>query len=126
MTTKSKPAEQIAAASFTPDTIVAFGKANLAAMVEANKILAAGLKTLSEQAAAAAKTSYEDSVAAFKALTAVKTPKEAADLQASYAKAAFTGAVAETKKFADASVKLTEDAFAPLKARMTEVFAKAA
>lgn len=109
--------------------IVAFGKENLEAVAASNKIWAAGLKELSEQAAAAAKASYEESVAAFKALTAVKTPKEALELQNAFAKATIASAVAESQKLADASRKLTEQALAPLTARVTaavETFGKIA
>jgi len=109
--------------------IVAFGKANLEALVESNKIWAAGIKELSAQAAATAKASYDESLAAFKALGAVKTPAEAIELQTGFAKAAIAGAVAESKKLAEASRTLTEQALAPLTARVTaavESFKKAA
>ena len=109
--------------------LVEFGKANVEAVNQSGQIIAAGLKELAEQFVARAKASYEESVANFKALSAVKTPAEAIELQTSLAKAAFSNAVAESQKLTEASLKLTEQALAPLTARVTaavESFGKAA
>jgi len=73
--------------------------------------------------------SYEESLATFKALSAAKSVQEAIDLQSTLGQAAIVKAAAETKKLIDASIKLTEQALAPLTTRVTvavEGFAKAA
>ena len=107
----------------------AIGKENLEAFTASGKIWAAGVQDLTQQFAATAKASVEESVATFKALTAVKSVKEAIDLQSSYSKAAVAKALAEFSKLTEASIKLTEQALAPITARMAaavEAFSKAA
>ena len=64
----------------------------------------------------------------FKALTGAKSLKDAFDLQASLARTALEKTMAESGKLTDASLKLTEQALAPLTARVTlamEKFAQA-
>jgi phasin family protein len=73
--------------------------------------------------------SYEESVATLKALSAVKSVREAIDLHNTLGQAAIVKAAAESKKLIEASIKLTEQALAPLTTRVTvavEGFAKAA
>ena len=91
----------------------AIGKANLEAFTASGKIWAAGVQDLTKQFAATAKTSVEESVAAFKALTTVKSVKEAIDLQTAYGKTVAAKAQAESTKLTQASIKLTERAMAP-------------
>jgi hypothetical protein len=59
----------------------------------------------------------------------VPIDREAIDLQSTLGQAAIVKAAAESKKLIDASIKLTEQALAPLTTRVTVVvegFAKAA
>ena len=107
----------------------AIGKDNLEAFTASTKIWAAGVQDLTQQFAATAKASFDESMATFKALTAVKSFKEAIDLQSSYSKAAVAKALAESTKLTEASMKLTEQALAPITARMATAvgtFSKAA
>jgi phasin family protein len=107
----------------------AIGKQNLEAFTASSKIWTAGVQDLTKQFAATAKASLEESVAAFKALSTVKSVKEAIDLQSAYSKTAIAKALAESAKLTDASRKLTEQAMAPLTARMgvaVGAFSKAA
>jgi len=53
-----------------------------------------------------------------KALLAAKTLREAADLQNDWAKASFDKLVAEGTKVSELSVKVANEAFQPLNARM--------
>jgi phasin family protein len=111
------------------EDFVAFGKENLDAFAAAGKIWAAGVQDLTQQVAATAKSSLEESVATFKALTTVKSVKEAIDLQSTYSKTVAAKALAESSKFTEASLKLTEQAMAPLTARVAVAvgaFSKAA
>jgi phasin family protein len=96
----------------------AFGTGNLEAMNASGKIWAAGVNDLTTQVAANAKTSFEASVAAFKALTAVKSVREAIELQGKYSKTAIADAVATSKSLTEASIKLVEQSMAPLTARL--------
>jgi phasin family protein len=96
----------------------AIGKENLDAFTASGKIWAAGVQDLTKQFAATAKASLEESVATFKAFSAVKSVREAIDLQSTYSKAAVAKALAESTKITEASIKLTEQALAPITARM--------
>jgi phasin family protein len=108
---------------------VAFGQANFEAVTASGKILAAGVQDLTKHIASSATASYENAVATAKALGAAKSIGDAIDLQVAHAQASFSKAVSDAKQLADASVKLTEQAMAPLTARVAvavETFAKAA
>jgi phasin family protein len=96
----------------------AIGKDNLEAFTASSKIWAAGVQDLTQQFAATAKASFEESLATFKAFSTVKSFKEAIDLQTNFSKAAIAKALAESTKLTEASMKLTEQAMAPLTARM--------
>ena len=88
-----------------------------------------GVQDLSKSFAAAAQASLDESMSAFKALTGVKSLKDAFELQTSFARAAMEKSLAESGKLTDASFKLTEQAMAPIAARVTvavEKFAKVA
>jgi hypothetical protein len=63
-------------------------------------------------------TTYDDSLAVAKALGAVKSIEEAIDLQNKHVVASIARALAESKSMANASLKLTEQAIAPLTARV--------
>ena len=79
--------------------------------------------------AATAQASFDETMSTFKALTAVKSLKDAFDLQASLARATMEKTLAESGKLTDASFKLTEQTMAPITARVTlavEKFAKSA
>jgi len=107
----------------------AIGKDNLEAFTTSSKIWTAGVQDLSKQFAASAMASLEESVAAFKALTTVKSVKEAIELQTIYGKSAVTKALAESARLTEASKKLTEEALAPITARISVAvgsFSKAA
>ena len=97
---------------------LAFGKANFEAITESGKIWAAGAQDLTKQVAGSAMTCYEESMALAKALSTVKSVKEVIDLQCTLGVASVSRAAADAKTLADASVKLTEQAMAPLKARL--------
>ena len=79
--------------------------------------------------AANAQASFDETMSMFKALTGAKSLKDAFDLQSSLARTTMEKTLAESGKLTDASVKLTEQALAPLTARVSlamEKFAKAA
>jgi phasin family protein len=109
--------------------LIAFGEGNLEAFAAASKIWVAGVQDLTKQVAETAKASLEESVATAKALTSVKSVKEAIDLQSTYSKAAVAKALAESSKLTEASLKLTEQTLAPITARIAvavDTFSKAA
>ena len=63
-------------------------------------------------------TFSQGNMEAFKAMTSVKSVKEAFELQSSFAKASMEKAMAESGKLTEQSMKLAEQAFAPISARV--------
>jgi phasin family protein len=113
----------------TAEELVAFSQGNVEAMVKSGQVWAAGMQDISKQLAATAQASFDETVSTFKALSSVKSLKDAFELQASYARATMEKTLAESGKLTDASLKLTEQTMAPLTARVSlavEKFAKSA
>jgi len=113
----------------TAEEFVAFGQGNVEAIVKSSQIWVAGVQDLSKQAAVTAQAQLDETMSVFKAMTGVKSLKDLFDLQSSFARAALEKTVTESSKLTDASLKLTEQALAPITARVTtavETFGKAA
>ncbi|NMJ42160.1 phasin family protein [Roseomonas sp. JC162] len=96
-----------------------FGRGNLEAFTKAAQTWAVGTQDLARQAMALAQGFTDQSLEGAKALAAVKSLNEAAEVQAKFAKAAMEKAVAESAKFQEAMFKLTEQTVAPISARVT-------
>lgn len=127
--TQAKMKEGVEQAMKTAEEMVAFGQGNMEACVKSGQIWVAGIQDLQKQMAATAQASFDETVSTFKALSSVKSLKDAFDLQASLARATMEKTLAESGKLTDASFKLTEQALAPITARVTlavEKFAKSA
>ncbi len=127
--TQAKVKEGVDKAMKTAEELVAFSQGNVEAFVKSGQIWAAGVQDLSKQFAATAQASLDETMSTFKALSGVKSLKEALDLQASLARATMEKTLAESGRLTDASFKLTEQALAPITARVTlavEKFAKPA
>jgi phasin family protein len=103
----------------TTEELVAFGQANMEAFVKSGQIWSAGMQDLTKHIASSAKASFDESVSTFKALSTVKSVKEAMDLQSTFAKSALEKMMAESNKLTDASIKLTEETLAPITARVS-------
>jgi phasin family protein len=127
--TQAKVKEGMEKAMRTAEEFVAFGQGNMEAFVRSGQIWAAGVQDLSKQFAATAQASIDETVSTFKALSGVRSLKDAIDLQSSLARSTMEKTLAESGRLTDASFKLTEQALAPLTARVTlavEKFAKSA
>jgi len=127
-TTQAKVKEGIEKAMKTTEELFAFGQGNLDAFMKSSQIWAAGMQDLSKQAAATTQANFDEAVSVFKTMSTVKSPKDAMDLQADLGRKSLEKAVAETGRLTDASLKLAEQAMAPITARVTlasEKFAKA-
>jgi phasin family protein len=98
--------------------LAAFNSANLEAVTASGKIWAAGVTDLTNQVAGSARSTLDETVATFRALTGVKSVREAINIQGSYGKAAFASAMAMSRNLTEASIKLTEQAMVPLTARL--------
>lgn len=125
--TQAKVKEGMDKAMKTAEEFVAFGQGNMEALMRSGQIWSAGMQDLSRQLAATAQASFEETVSTFKALSGVKSLKDAMDLQATLARSTMEKTFSESGKLTDASFKLAEQALAPITARMTlavEKFAK--
>ena len=126
-TTQADMTQGMQDAMKTAEDFLAFGQGNLDAFMKSSQIWAAGMQDISKQVAAMAQASFGETIATFQSLAAVKSPKDALDIQANLARTSFEKAAAETGKITDASLKLAEQAMAPITARLNlaaEKFAK--
>jgi hypothetical protein len=96
-----------------------FGRGNLEAVTKAAQLYAVGVQDIGKQVFAVSQALADHALESAKALAAVKSLKEAADIQAAFAKASMERSMSEAAKLQEASFKLAETAFAPLTARMT-------
>lgn len=103
----------------TTEEFFAFGQGNLEAIIKASQIWATGLQDLSKQMTAGAQANLDETMAAFKAMSSAKTLKDAIDMQTGFARSTFEKSMTETGKLTDASMKLAEQALAPITARVT-------
>jgi phasin family protein len=101
-----------------------FGRGNMEAFTKAAQTWAVGTQDLARQVMALAQGLTDHSLEGAKALAAVKSLNEAAEIQAKFAKAAMEKAVAESAKMQEAVFKLTEQAVAPISARVTVAMEK--
>lgn len=119
-----KAKEAFAKSSKLAEEAVEFNKANIEALVESGKIAAKGIETLGQEGVTFARKSFEDTTAALKGYTAVKSPTEFFKLYAENSKKAFDAAVAQTSKTSELVVKLTNDSFAPISNRVSVITSK--
>jgi phasin family protein len=118
-TTQVKMKQGMEKAMKTAEEFVAFGQGNVEAFVKSSQIWTAGAQDLSKQVAATAQSSFDDVMTTFKAMSSVKSLKDMFDLQANFARATLEKTMSESGKLTEASFKLTEQALAPITARMT-------
>lgn len=105
---------------------VEFGRGNMDAFTKASQVYIAGVQDLSRQALAMVQSLSDQALDNMKALSAARSLKEAADLQASFARAGFERVMGDGAKLQEASLKLAEQTFAPLTARVTVAVEKMA
>ncbi len=116
--------EALAKSSKLAEEAVEFNKANVEALVEAGKIAAKNFETLGQEGVAFARKSFEETSAALKGYTAVKSPAEFFKLYAENSKKAFDAAVAQTSKTSELVVKMANDSFAPISNRVSVISSK--
>ncbi len=117
---QAKMKEQMEKMMKTTEDFMTFSQGNVEALIKASQIFTTGVQDLSKHLAATTQASVQESVATAKALSGVKSVKEAVELQTGFARTLVEKMVAETSKMTDASLKITEQAIAPLTARMTK------
>jgi len=113
----SAPSVKTDAIMKNAEHFVAFSQANVEALMKSSQIWTTGLQGLSKQMAANAQLALDETVSTLKAMTAVKSVKEAIDLQTNLARVAVEKAVAGTTQITDASMKLAEETIAPITER---------
>lgn len=96
-----------------------FGRGNAEAFSKATQLYVAGVQDLGKQTLALFQGLSEHAIESAKALSGVKSLKEAADLQAAYTRATMEKTFAESAKLQETAMKVAETSFAPLSARMT-------
>ncbi|MDP9096769.1 MAG: phasin family protein [Pseudomonadota bacterium] len=108
-TEKMKSAEQF----------ISFGQGNVEAMVKSSQIVATGLQDLGKQIAANAQAAIDESMSTFRAMTSVRSIKEAFEMQANFARASVEKAMSQTGQFTEASMKLAGEAYEPIAGRVS-------
>jgi phasin family protein len=95
-----------------------FGRGNLEAVAKSAQLWTSGMQDLGRAYVSVAQGMADQALEVTKALAAVKSLKEATDLQTAFAKTTFERTLAETAKLHEATFKLAESANAPLTQRM--------
>jgi phasin family protein len=103
----------------TAEQLAHFHQANLEAFVKSSQIFAVGLTDLTKHVATTSQANLDEAMTNFRALTSAKSLKEAFDLQSGFARASVEKALSEGGKLTETSLKLVEQASAPLSARVT-------
>jgi len=95
-----------------------FQKDNYDAYLAASTIFAKGAENVGKTWMSLTQEALENAAQTAKALLGAKTLREAVDLQSDFAKSNFDKLVAEGTKLSELSVKVANEAFAPLNARV--------
>ena len=94
-----------------------FGRGNVEAVTKSAQLFAVGFQDIGKQVFAVTQALTDHALESAKALAAVKSLKEAADIQAAFAKASMERSMSEAAKLQEATFKLAETAYAPITAR---------
>ena len=101
------------------DELAGFGKDNVEAVMTSGAILAKGMQDLNNVWLGLARASVEDAVGAAKALFGCKTVAEVVEVQTGLAQAQYEKFVEDSRRLSAMSAKLSENASAPIAARVT-------
>jgi|GEM_PF-595086 phasin family protein len=115
-TDMSKAAEEAAA----------FSRGNVEAFTKAAQVYFTGVQDLGRQVVATMQGMSDHALEGVKAMTSAKSLKDVADLQASLARTAFEKSMADATKLQEAAMKVAEESFAPISARVTVAVEKLA
>ena len=100
------------------EEVIAFGKENVDAVVQANALFVKGVQSLNQEIFAIAQAALEENAELTKKVLGCKTVQEAVAIQSDVMKANYDKAVTESRKITDMTVKLAEDAAAPIAKRV--------
>ncbi len=115
------PAETtaVAAAPSPFEDAVALGRDNLEAMVRSGAILSRGLQDFGRLMLGLAQDTVEQGVGASQQMLAARSVTEVVDLQSSLARSGLDRLLAEGSRLSEVSIRLAEEAFAPIGERVT-------
>ncbi|TRW17077.1 phasin family protein [Glacieibacterium frigidum] len=116
MTAKSKEAIETGMKSL--DEMTAMARGNVEALLASTKAATTGLESIAHQVADFSRKSFEETTAAARAMTTVKTPNELMQLQNDFAKTQFDAAISEMSKLSETLVKLAGEVFEPVQNRV--------
>ena len=102
----------------TVQDYIAFSQGKVEAFVKAGQIYVQGVQDISKQVVVFAQNQINDNVASLKAIVGAKSIREAIELQTGAARSNVEKVFAEVARVNEASVKLVEQAFAPIAARV--------
>lgn len=109
------------------EDVAGFGKENIDAVMAASAVLSKGMQDLNKTWFALAQEALEQNVAATKRILGSKSVVEVVEIQSDLAKAGYDKAMAESRRLSDMSIKLAEEASAPIAGRVNtamEAFTK--
>ena len=115
----SKSREAIEHGMKSVDEMAGMARGNVEAMLASSRAAANGIEAIAREVADFSRKSFEETTAAARAMTTVKTPNELMQLQNDFAKTQFDAAVAEMSKLSETMVKLMGEVFEPMQARAT-------
>ena len=101
------------------DEMAGMARGNVEAMLASSRAATQGIEAIAREVADFSRKSFEETTAAARAMTTVKTPNELMALQNDFAKTQFDAAVAEMSKLSETMVKLMGEVFEPMQARAT-------
>lgn len=112
-TTMKSAADQI-------EKCTCFGKGNVEAITQCSTIVAKGFEEVAKNMAEWMHNVMEQNVATGRQMLAVKTLRELVDLQTGYMRSWMDNSMAETTKLSEISARVTNQAIAPISARVNE------
>lgn len=101
------------------EEVAEFNRGNVEAVAKAAQLYLTGMQDIGRQTFALVQGLTDQALEGAKAFSGVKSLKEAAELQASFSRTAFEKTMSESAKLHEAALKLAEQSFAPLSARVT-------
>jgi phasin family protein len=97
----------------------AFGRGNVEALAKATQAYVSGVQDLNRQTMAMVQGLTDQALEGAKALSGVRSLKEAAEIQANLTRKAFERTINDATKLQETALKVAEQSFAPLSARVT-------
>ena len=101
------------------DELTSFSQGNIEAIMKSSQVWTSGCHAISKSMVETAQGHLGRTASAWQALMGVKSLKEAMELPTSLTHTSFEAALAETGKITDASLRLVQQAMAPIAERVT-------